>query len=240
MRRGVRRQEGLHLPLVVLARLPDHLHGSLALRAEYPRLHHLVERARAERPAHHKHHREVGREPVTGQRLGAVGTLFREAAAQRIARQHDPVGRKEAFHPLVGRADAAGAARKDLVRDPRIGVLLLDDGRHVHALGRPQHRGAGISAEAHHRIGPEVADRPPRQAQRAQHLERHGQVVPVQAALQPRNRQAHDPVTQCRDLLHLHLSLGPHEEELDLVAQTPFERLGNRYGRVDMASRTAA
>ena len=64
--------------------------------------------------------------------------------------------------------------------------------------------------------------------------------MPVQPPLQTRNRKPLDPVAQCRDLLHLHLAFSPHEKQVDVVAETAFQRLGNRHGRVDMAPRSAA
>ena len=60
--------------------------------------------------------------------------------------------------------------------------------------------------------------------------------MPVQPPLKARDRQARNAVAQRRNLLHLHLALGPDEQQFDLVAQPPFQRLGDRYGRVDMAS----
>ena len=238
---GVGRQEGLHLALVVLARLPDDLHrGLTAAERQQPRLHHLVQRAGAERTADNQHHLASRREAEVTERLRAVGPLLREAAAERVARQDNLLLREEAFHPLVGGADAAGTPRQNLVRHAGIGVLLLDDGRHTHALGSPQHRGARIAAEADHRIGPEGADDIARLADAPQHLEGDQQVAPLQTALQPGNRQPDDAVTQRRHLFHLHLALGTDEEQLDLVAQPPFQRLGHGYGGIDMAARAAA
>ena len=80
----------------------------------------------------------------------------------------------------------------------------------------------------------------PRQPYRSQHLEGNEQVAPLQPPLQPRDREPDDAVAQRRDLLHLHLALGADEEQFDLVAQPPFQRLGDRHGRVDMTARTAA
>ena len=236
VRGGVRGQKGLHFALVVLARLPDHLHGGLAVRPDDPCLHHLVQRPRAERPANHQDHRKIRRQPVIFQRLGAVGALLRKAAPQGIARQDDLRRREKAFHAFVGRADAPRALREDFIRHARIGVLLLNHGRHAHPLRGPQHRSAGIAAEAHHGVGPEVADDPLRHPDALHRLERHRQVAPVQPPLKARDRQAHDAVAQRRDLLHLHLALGPDEENLHPVAETPFQGLGHSHGRVDMAS----
>ena len=121
-----------------------------------------------------------------------------------------------------------------------IGILLLDERRHAHALGGPQHGRAGIAAESHDGIGAEVADGLAGPADAAPYLERYQQVAPLQTALQARDWEPDDAVTQGGDLLHLHLALGSHEKEFDPVAQTAFERFGDRYGRVDVAARTAA
>ena len=71
-------------------------------------------------------------------------------------------------------------------------------------------------------------------------LQRHREVVPVHAPLQPRNRQPDDAVAQRRHLLHLHFALGADEQQLHIVAEPPLERLGNRHGRIDMSARSAA
>ena len=238
---GVGRQEGLHLTLVVLARLPDDLNRGLApAEREQPRLHHLVQGARAERAADNQHHLAPGREAEVVERLRTRRAALREAAAERVARQDDFLFGEEALHPLIGGADAAGAPRQNLVRHAGIGVLLLDDGRHPHALGGPQHRRARIAAEAHHHVGPEGADDVAGLADAPQHLEGDQQVVPLQTALQPGNRQPDDAVAQRRDLLHLHLALGADEEQFDLLAEAAPERLGHSHGRIDMTARAAA
>ncbi len=228
-------QKSLHLALVVLARLPDHLHGGFAARFDDPRLHHLVQRPRAQRPADHQNHRQIGRQAVVFQRLGGRRPQLRKAAPQ-VARQgrSSPPGRSV---PCL-RKPCRCAARpsRDFIRHARIGVLLLNHGRHAHPLRGPQHRSAGIAAEAHHGVGPEVADDPLRHPDALHRLERHRQVAPVQPPLKARDRQAHDAVAQRRDLLHLHLALGPDEENLHPVAETPFQGLGDSHGRIDMAS----
>ena len=237
----MRRQERLHLALIIFARLPDHLHGSVrAFEREYPRLHHLVQRPRSERSAHDQHHRKIGRKAVIFQRFAPVGPLFRETAPQGIARHRDPAGRKETLHPLIGDADALRTLGQNLVGQPGIGVLLLNHRRHAQPLRGPQHRSAGIAAESHDRIGPEFTNGLLGHRDALQHLERHREVVPVHAPLQTRYGQSHDAVAQRGHLLHLHLALGAHEENLDPVAEPPFQRFRNSHGRIDMSARSAA
>ena len=64
--------------------------------------------------------------------------------------------------------------------------------------------------------------------------------MPVHAPLQTRYGQSHDAVAQRGHLLHLHLALGAHEENLDPVAEPPFQRFRNSHGRIDMSARSAA
>ena len=241
IRSRMRRQERLHLALIIFARLPDHLHGSVrAFEREYPRLHHLVQRPRSERSAHDQHHRKIGRKAVIFQRFAPVGPLFRETAPQGIARHRDPARRKETLHPLIGDADALRTLGQNLVGQPGIGVLLLNHRRHAQPLRGPQHRGAGIAAESHDRIGPEFTNGLLGHRDALQHLERHREVVPVHTPLQARYGQSHDAVAQRGHLLHLHLALGAHEENLDPVAEPPFQRFRNSHGRIDMSARSAA
>ena len=238
--RGVGLQKLLHLPFVKFTRLPDHLHGRFAPLQRQPGLHHLVQRPRPQRAAHHEQHGPVVRESVMGQRLRSGGPLLRETAAQGVARQHDLLLREETLHPVVGHADAMRPPGQDLVGHAGVGVLLLNHGRHPHPLGGPEHGSRGIAAETHRDVGAEIADRPAGFRDALHHLEGYGEVVPVHPPLQPGDRQPHDPVAQRRDLLHLHLALGPHEEDLHPVAPLAFQRLGDRHGRVDMSARSAS
>ena len=64
--------------------------------------------------------------------------------------------------------------------------------------------------------------------------------MPVHTPLQARYGQSHDAVAQRGHLLHLHLALGAHEENLDPVAEPPFQRFRNSHGRIDMSARSAA
>ena len=65
------------------------------------------------------------------------------------------------------------------------------------------------------------------------------QVPQAELALEPRNRQAHNPVAGLWHLLHLHSALGAHEENLGLGIQL-LELAGNGDGREDVPSRSAA
>ena len=60
--------------------------------------------------------------------------------------------------------------------------------------------------------------------------------MPVQPPLQSRDRQPRDAVAQRGNFFHLHLALGADEENLHLIAETPFQGLGDSHGRIDMAS----
>ena len=240
IRRRMLRQKLAHLPLVIFARLPDHLHRRSTALPQNPGLHHLVERPRTERPAHDEQHRQIVPEAEMRQRLAAIRTRFRKTSPQRVARHHDLLLREKAFHPLIRHADRAGTLGQQLVGDSRIGVLLLNHGRNPHPLRRPQHRAAGIPSETDDHIGPEVADGAPGLADAFEHLERHRQVFQIEAALQARNGQTDDPVSQCRHLLHLHLAFGTDEEDLDFLPEAPSERFGHSHGRIDMTARAAA
>ena len=61
--------------------------------------------------------------------------------------------REKALHALVSYADAPGPRCEQLVRNARIGILLLNQRRNAHPLRAPQHRSAGVSPEADGHIG---------------------------------------------------------------------------------------
>ena len=206
-------------------------------------LHRLVQRPGTEASPDDQHDRLAGLQPEMGQCLGfqrggVPGSG--EATAQRIARQHDPIGGEKALHALVGYADAPGPRCKQLVRNARIGVLLLNQRRNAHPLRAPQHRSAGVPPEADDHIGPEAADHPSSLDQRREHLGWNGQVAQRQPPLQSRHGQADDRIAKRRHLLHFHLALGPDEQDVHAVAQPASERLGDGDGRIDMASRASA
>ena len=206
-------------------------------------LHRLVQRPGAEASPDDQHDRFAGLQPEMGQRLGFQRGGVPESgetAAQRIARQHDPIGREKALHALVGYTDAPGPRREQLVRNARIGVLLLNQRRNAHPLRAPQHRSAGVPPEADDHIGPEAADHPSSLDQRREHLGWNGQVAQRQPPLQSRHGQADDRIAKRRHLLHLHLALGPDEQDVQTVVQPAPERLGDGDGRIDMPSGASA
>ena len=232
-----------HLALIEFTGLPDHLQASFGGNTFHIGFHHVVQRARTEAAAHDQYHRLIRFEPEIGQCFGLPCCRVRpfgKTSAQRIARHHDALLRKETLHPLVSHADASGPRCEQLVRHPGVGVLLLDQRRNTHALGAPQHRCARIAAETDHYVGPEAADHATGLSERRGDLERQRQVAGRQPPLQPRHGQPLDAVTQCGNLLHLHLTLGTDEQQFHTVAQPALQRFGHRDRRVDMASRTAA
>ena len=202
-------------------------------------LHHLVQRARTERAAHHHNHGHVGPQSVICQRLGALRDRMREVAAQRVARLDYAVGREKPLHAVVGDTYTACTPRQNLVRNARIGVLLLYHRGNTHTLRRPQYGGARIASESGHHVGREVAYDAARRHHAAHDLEGYEQVPHIEPPLQPRNGQPDDTVTQRRHLLHLHLALGADKQQLHVVAPLAPESLGHGYRRVDMPPRAA-
>ncbi len=233
-------EELLHLLLVVASRLPYYLHGSLAAERHYPRFHHVVEGARAERTADHEHYGQRAVESVIFQCRLAVYGAFGERTAQRVARHHYLFRFEETLHALVGDAYAFGSSADDFVHETCIGVLLLNDGRDAHALCHPDYRCARISAEARHYVGTERLDYGPRTTQRPHHLQRQCEVAQRELALQTRDGQTHYAIAQTGNRLHLHFALRSDEKYLHIVAETAFQRLCDRHRRINMAARSAA
>ena len=133
--------------------------------------------------------------------------------------------------------DARG---QHLIGHARIGVLLLNQRRNSHPLRGPQHRRAGIPAEADRYVGPEFFDDSPGAQHRPHDLERNGQVFRRQPPLQSRDGQPLDPVAQLRDFLHFHLPFGADKKDFDAVAEPPLQRFGHRNRRLDMPTGTSS
>ena len=76
--------------------------------------------------------------------------------------------------------------------------------------------------------------------QAAQEIVWQGKVLQCESSLQADNSQALDIISQVGNQRHLHLSLGSHKQNLNIVAQASFQRLCNRNCRVDMTSGTSA
>ena len=234
------RKECLHLLLVIFARLPDDLHRSLTLKREYPSFHHLVQGACTQRTTHNQQSRHISLEAVIFQCLGTLLALRSKAATQRIARHNDAVGTEETLHIVIRHTYTASLAREYLVRHTCVRVLLLNNRRHSHTLRRPQHRRAGIATKADNHICRKVADNTLRLAHATHHLPGHKQVVQIKTTLHTRNRQTNYIISQRWDLLHLHLALGTHKENLNPLLMLALESLGNSHSRIDMTPCTAA
>ena len=130
-----------------------------------------------------------------------------------------------------------------LVRDAGEAVLLLDEGGNLHPGGRIEQGSAGIASHADGDVRLEVADDLPGQGDAPEHPERHLEVIDdvleVQLALHPYDREAHNLIPRRRDFLHLHLAAGADEEDFRVGVEF-LELVRDGYGREDVSARAAS
>ena len=238
--------EFVHAFLVVLAALPDDLDVLAAGAAGFdPFLHGPVQRAAAEAAAHDEQVLLLRVQPVEFHRLFLHRRRRRggDLLADGVAAHHDPVGREEAFHALVGHADLLHPLPEQFVRQAGEAVLLLDQGGDFHSRRGPEQGGAGVAAHADDDVRLEFADELLRHRHALQHPEGHLDVVDdvlqVQLALHPDDGEADDPVAGRRHLLHLHLAGGADEEDFRVRVQF-LQFVRDRDGREDVSARAAS
>ena len=237
--------EPVNVRSVVLSTLPkyiDTVKSGTSVRD--PFLHALVEPCASKTSAHD--------ENVLS---GWIETIFLDArlfhfrggrdddAPDRIACHDDLVGGEEPFHPFVGDADALHPAAEFLVGKPGESVLLLDKRRDVHPCRGPEQGSAGIASDSDRDLRLEFLYDSLCLEQAGYNLEGHAQVVEyvlqIEPALQTHDRQSNDPVARRRHFLHLHLALGPDEQDLGLgILLLQFVR--DRDGREDVTSCAAS
>ena len=237
--------KGFDAFLVVFAALPDDF-NIVAARATLlnPMLHGLVQRTAAQASAHNEQMiflriQSVVLHPLQ-HHLGGGG---HDIGPDRIAAHNDLIGREKPLHTLVRHADATGFLPHDLVGEPGKTILLLDERRDAFAGCLPQQGSGSVSAYADGDIGLELVQDSAGLADALEHFERHLQVVhnvvQVELALQPQDRQAHNLVAGCGHLLHLHLTFCTDEKDLRVRIQF-LELVGDGNGREDVPARSAA
>ena len=179
-----------------------------------------------------------------GLRLLLLSRPMADFLPYRVPGHNDLLCREKSFHALVGNADLPDPLPEDLVRKSREAVLFLNHRRNAFPLSLPEQRGAGIAADSYRYVRFELFQKFSGFAYALRHLERNLDVVlyvmPVELALEPHDRQGHNLVSCGRNLLHLHLSLRPDEENfVGGVELHQGVRYGNRRKDVSAGSPAA-
>ena len=218
--------------------LPEY-RGTLFEKGFHGLLHGVVDGAGAEAAADYHYKRTVGVEAEAPLGILAAQLERYDVLAHWVAGLHDALGGEEAFHPVVGHADAVGFGGKKFVGHSRIRVLLLDEGGDAAFLSLFQYGPRGVASYAHADVGREVAEHPARLAQRAPELQQHAEIAPDAFAVESGNREPDDVVACGGHALHLHPSLGAYKENLG-IGMPALYGVGYRYGRKDMSAGTTA
>ena len=227
---------------VVLTALPDHFHvfpsGAAVLD---PMLDAAVQGTAAKASADHE---EMLLGGIQAEVLNCIGLHLGsggggEGLAYGISAHHYPFGREEAFHPLIGDADALDFLCQSAVGESREAVLLLDEAGYLHCSRGPQKGCAGIAAHAHDYVRFELFQDSAGFGHAFEYLEGQQEVLQGELALHSGYRQAHDPETFGRDFLHFHFSECSYEEDLGLPVAL-LEGVAYGYGGEDVASRAAS
>ena len=240
IRHRAARHEFVHAGFVVLAALPNHLIVRGCGAMLHPVAHHPVERAAAQAAAHHEERLLVRIEPVESVALFPLRGRGRgDLLADGIAGEQDAVGREEFLHPLVGRADAGGAFRQDLVGQARIRILLLQQAGDTLVRGAPKQRSAGEAADADRYVGLERLEDFSGFADALDHLEGKREVLGRKRTLEPGYGQADDLVACGGYAFHLHFPFGADEQDFRLRADF-LDGVRNGKGGEDVSAGSAA
>ena len=146
---------------------------------------------------------------------------------------------EKAFHALIGHTDAIGFGRQQLVGHSGIGVLLLQQGGDALFLSLLEHGTAGITANADGDIGLEILEDITRQAHALEQPRQDRHIAQQVLAVKTAHGQADDIIARSGHFFHFHSSLGTHKQD-SCFRVTAAHLVGNRQGREDVASRTAA
>ena len=228
----------LYLLLIVTARLPDELHRrrSDAREVAYDA---LVHGAGSQAAADEQDGGLRRIEPEGCGTFLARQGFVQQVLSHGIAGEQDAVLGEKAFHAFVGHTYLACLSCQRFVGQSGIAVLLLDETGDAQLVGRAQRSRTGIAAHAYCHVGLEIAQNLLHHALAAQVVPEDADVAqPPQRTEQAAHRQPHYLVACSRHTLHLHSSLGTHEENLH-VGPYLAQCTSDAYGREDVPPRTA-
>ena len=213
-----------HVPVVMASRCVNQVEVPLPAHQRKHVHEGLVHMPRAEGAPHGHHQRHVRRKAEF--RLGLFLRIQAEGAAHRGSAHpqvRDLVVILSAL--IVADENAAHMLGEQFGRQARNRVALVQQRRDPQFGGLVQHRIADVSARAQHGVGPELLQDPPRLVSGLDDVFHGGDVVPhirqMMAPAQIGDVQGADGETVPRDQVHLHLALGPQEEDLAIRKKFP-------------------